>query len=482
MRLGKTALAHFGTQVVTSVAGFAATWVIAVILGADALGGYTVMVSLGFFWLAIPTKAVGTAVTKRMSEGVDTGPFFGAGAVLNGLLGILLGGSVLMGGELLSRFVSADGNAFLAVVTEFNVEIALLVAGTATYQTVISGLQGQKQVARSGGLKAIERITRSIALISLVAASYGIGALVLGHAVSLFVVALLGIAVFARIRPRIPNRDHLASILEFARFGWMSTLSSHTFGWMDTFVLSLFIGTTLIGVYEAAWGIASLLGMFGMSIRQTLFPEVSDLSSDGNLDRVRHYLDEGIAFGGIIVIPGLVGAIVMGERVLRFYRPEFAQGALVLVILVATYALDVYGSQFVDAINGIDRPDVTYRLNALFVGSNVGLNLVLVPTVGWVGAAIATLLSTALRTVLAYRAIDDVLDGAPLPATVIGSQVIASLVMAVGLAPVLHVSPAGRIWTITLVATGAGIYGLALIALSGRVRRKVRMVSPIANL
>ena len=49
MRLGKTAASHFISQVVVTLSGFVATWLIAFVLGASGLGRYSVVVSLGFF-------------------------------------------------------------------------------------------------------------------------------------------------------------------------------------------------------------------------------------------------------------------------------------------------------------------------------------------------------------------------------------------------------------------------------------------------
>ena len=160
---------------------------------------------------------------------------------------------------------------------------------------------------------------------------------------------------------------------------------------------------------------------------------------------------------------------------------EFEQGAPVLVLLVAAYAVDVYGAQFVDVVNGIDRPDVTYRINAWFVGTNLTLNLALVPTVGWYGAALATALSTAFRTALGFRAAGDVLNSLTVPVGVIARQAGAALVMAVALVPVVPRVPGGRVWTLALVGGGAAVYFLALLVLSDRVRRKVRMIAPVSG-
>ena len=58
MRLGRTAFLHFLSQVVVSVSGFAATFAIARLGGADVLGGVAVAVALTF-WLDVPRTGHG---------------------------------------------------------------------------------------------------------------------------------------------------------------------------------------------------------------------------------------------------------------------------------------------------------------------------------------------------------------------------------------------------------------------------------------
>ena len=135
MRVGKITFVHFLSQIVVSVAGFLATFLIARLLGAGPLGIYSVSVAVGFFWLTIPASAVGSAIIKRVSEGGDRAASMSAGVLLN--LSILLLTVVLV--------LSFDGIINRYVGAEVSDLIALLVAGSISFKTMMTGLSGQKK-------------------------------------------------------------------------------------------------------------------------------------------------------------------------------------------------------------------------------------------------------------------------------------------------------------------------------------------------
>jgi O-antigen/teichoic acid export membrane protein len=476
MRLGKTALSHFASQVVVTLSGFAATFLIAVVLGAEGLGQYAVVVSLGFFWLLIPANAVTMAVKKRMSEGETPGRFLGGGILLNTGIGVVLVALVLSAGELLGGVVSRD-RELMVVLIEFDTEIAAIVLAAIAFRTVRSALHGQKRVAEGGWLKAAERAVRTILQVGALLLGLGVTGVSFGHAASLLVVAVAGI-LLSRYRPRLPSVADLRSLADYARFAWVGALRSRVFGWLDTLVLSVFVGASLIGIYEAAWGIASMLAIASGSISHTLFPEISDISTEGSVDQVRHYLDEALAFSAIFVIPGLAGIAVLGTRVLSFYRPEFGRGTGVLLILVVAYLADVFASQFTSVINAVDRPDAAFRVNLLFIVTNIVLNVVLVSQVGWYGAAIATAVSAGLRAVAGYWVLESIIGGITVPFVPLGRQVAAALVMAGAVYPVVPLAPAGRIGTLLLAGLGAAVYAGVLLAIAPRIRSKTLALLP----
>ena len=476
MRIGKAALSHFLSQVVVTCAGFAATWLIAFVLGADGLGVYSVIVSLGFFWLVIPGNAVAMSMKKRISEGESPGEFLGGGVLLNAATVLIISALVLASGELLGGVVSRD-RELMRVLINYDVAIVALLAAAIAYRTMSGSLQGQKRVATTGWLKAVERVGRTVLQVGALVLGLGVAGITFGHAGALAVITVVGVVVSAQ-RPGLPSGGQLRSLLEYAKYAWVGALRGRVFGWLDTIFLSFFVSASLIGIYEAAWGIASMLAIASTSISQTLFPEVSDLSTDEGFDRIRHYLDEALAFSGVFIIPGLAGATVIGERVLRFYRPEFGQGSTVLLILIGAYIADTFASQFTNVINGIDRPDAAFRVNATFIVVNALLNAVLIWRFGWTGAAAATALSSGLRAAAGYVVLDRLIGHVSVPFGQLGRQSLASVVMVLLLVPVAPIAPAGRLGTVLLAGYGAAVYTVVLLSIAPRIRSKARALVP----
>ena len=470
MHLGRTTAVHFGAQVVLSVAGFVATFLIARLLGAETLGIYVVAVAL-LFVFNIPANAISDALNKRISEGTDRGSYLFAGLALNGIAGGGLAVLVVALAEYVDSYVGAPVSHLVAVLILANVGLL----------TVSGALRGQKRVASAGVLEALERVGRTAAQVAFIVLGYGLTGLFVGHAASLATAAALGVVLF-EIRPSPPSRREFRRLVGYARYSWLGTLKTRAFGWMDTIVLAFFVAPALIGIYEVAWTLASTLALVGNSVQQTLFPELSELGVDDDYDRIHHYLNEGLVFVGVFAIPGAFGAAILGPRLLRIYRPEFVQGASILLLLIVARLIASYGSQFLSAINAVDRPDVAFRINLVFVVTNVALNVVLVAAIGWFGAAIATALSATIALTLSHRALAHLIGAPTVPYAEIGRELLASAAMALLVLGIAEPAPQSHYATVGLVLFGAVVYAGTLLAISGRVRRKVWALVPRSGL
>ncbi|WP_226021388.1 polysaccharide biosynthesis C-terminal domain-containing protein [Halomicrobium salinisoli] len=467
LRLGREATLHFASQVGVTLAGFVASFVIARVSGADVFGLYSVAVAV-MFWLNVPTTAISTAMTKRLSEGIDRPTFLATGLLLEGGLAVVLGLGVATASPLLQGYVTAPTGPLLG----------LLVAANVGLVAVVGALQGEKKVAASGGLKTVERVVRSALHVGLVLLGYGASALVGGHVLSLLVAAAIGASLLDLDVGR-PSMAAARSLVEYARFSWLGKLKTRAFGWMDTIVLAAFaVGPGLIGVYEIAWNVASIFALLATSVRSTLFPELSELAADDGYGQVHHLLNEGMVFTGLFLIPGLFGAAVVGRGVLAIYGTEFTRGATILVVLVFARLLAAYGNQLLNVANAVDRPDVAFRVNSVFVTANLAFNVAFVSAFGWRGAAAATALSGSLVLILGYRSLRGIIGRPNVPWAELGKQAGAATLMALTVAALQTVLPRSHYVTVLLVGVGAAVYALALVSVSERVRTKAVALVP----
>lgn len=469
MQLGRTALIHFASLVLKSVAGFVATLYIARELGAGALGSYAIVTAI-LVWTSIPSSAIDRAMEKRMSEGEAVPAALGAGLVMNGIVSLALAIVVLLARGPINAYIGIQAAEILA---------GLLVLNT-LYWSVVSGLRGQKRVAVAGIAQVFNQSSRTLAQIGLIVAGFGITGVLVGHGISLLLAAVLGF-VWYEVEPSMPSREDIESLYDFARFSWLNIVQSRAISSMDTIVLALFVQSSLVGIYQVTWTLASMLYLFSNSIRSTLFPEMSELSASADYDQIRHLFDEALAYSGLFVLPGLFGAALLGDRVLRIYSPEFTQGASILMLLIVARLLTAYGEQCIGVLNAIDRPNLTFRINAVFIVTNVGLNFALIYFFGWYGAAFATVLSTGLMFLLSLWMLDQELGGLSIPYGELGRELTAGAIMAVFVFGLRGIAPPSNLGTILLVGVGAVIYTVSVLALSTRLRKKARAFIPASR-
>lgn len=467
LRLGRETLLHFGSQVAVTLAGFVATFAIARVGGADVFGLYAVAVALTF-WLNVPSTAVANAMTKRISEGADRGTYLGTGLAIQSGLALVLGLSVVAAAPVVSDYVTAPLGPLVGALVAANVALV----------AILAALKGEKRVAASGGLKTLERLIRSTLHVGVILLGYGVSALLAGHVAAMLIAALVGLTML-QVDVGRPSLAAAKSLFEYARYAWLGRLKTRAFGWMDTIVLALFaIGPAFIGVYEVAWNVASIFALVSTSVSSTLFPELSEHSVEGGYDRVHHLLNEGFVFTGVFIIPGLFGAVVLGKEVLQIYGTEFTQGAAIVVVLVLARMLMAYGNQMLNVANAVDRPDVAFRVNAVFVATNLVLNVGLVYAFGWRGAAAATAVSGAVVLVLGYRALAGVIGRPDVPWLELLRQFAAAGLMTVVVVALQGALPRSHYVTVLLVGVGAAVYAIALIGLSARVRTKAEALFP----
>ncbi|PCR91545.1 oligosaccharide flippase family protein [Natrinema ejinorense] len=476
MRLGQTSIIHFASRLLSSVLGFVATIFIARLLGPETLGIYYLVLST-VAWLGIGVKmGIPEAINKRVSEGEDEAAYAIAGGTVVVSLFLVMSLLILLFSGWINDYIGYPAS-----------EVIILFLFVNLAKSVVNAiLSGQHLVHVLGVFSPIRTGTRSIVQIGAILGGFKITGLFFGYTVGYALVSVAGLWIVVRRFKEIqtPSVDHYRRLLSYAEYSWLGEIRSRAFNWVDVAVLGFFVSSSLVGIYTAAWNIAVFLILFGGSLSQTMFPEMSSLSAEEDAQSVTDLFETALTYGGLILIPGLIGGTLLGERLLRIYGEEFTQGATVLSVLIVATLIQGYQRQFTTTLDAIDRPDVSFRVNAVFIGANVILNVSLIPTFEVVGAAAATAASVAISLVVAYFSLSSLIEFS-VPLGEIGKQWAAAVVMGgvvyTGLwLESAYISVGNNIVVVlTLVGFGAAVYFGTLFAISSYFRTTVEQNIPV---
>jgi O-antigen/teichoic acid export membrane protein len=172
-------------------------------------------------------------------------------------------------------------------------------------------------------------------------------------------------------------------------------------GRADVIMLGILESSRSVGIYSAAARLTALVG-FGLHASNNIVaPLISELHSKNERDRLQKLLAVSSASVLLYTIGVGVFLILSGEYVLHLFGPEFVSGyAILLVVMVGEIIHAAMGPVgYLASMTG----DQWYASKALAMGAgiNITLNAVLIPTIGIMGAAIATVISkTCWNTII----------------------------------------------------------------------------------
>jgi len=469
MRLGQTSLLYFFSKFLATIIGFVGTIYFTRTLGEEIYGIYILTLTIVSWIGLIKTIGFTDAIAKRLSEGKDQEQYFTAGIIiLFSLTGIAI---------LIIYIFQQQINQYLGEPLT-DIVILLLVAAVLN-EFVDSGLHGTHNVHIYSVLAILKQFAQMVLMVVFVFTGYGLLGLLYGYAIGTVIATAIG---FIILSPKLafPQKKHFIRLFDFAKYSWIGSLQRQSFRDADILILGLFVQPALTGVYAVAYNLSKFLEIFGSGIKSTMFPEMSKQSSQENMNTVVTLTHDSLRFAGLFVIPGVAGSLVLGDRLMLIYGPGFVVGQDVLVILLLSLLMYTYTRQLLNTLNAIDRPDLAFRANGIFIFVNIVLNVVLVYHIGWVGAAIATTLSASIGFCMAMYYIRQIFS-LQFPTDEIALQILSAAVMGI-LIYFLRVTAEVQlnqfveynfIFVLFVVSFGAAVYFVTYLTFSTRFRKTV---------
>jgi O-antigen/teichoic acid export membrane protein len=175
----------------------------------------------------------------------------------------------------------------------------------------------------------------------------------------------------------------------------------------DTFMIGYFINESSVGIYNIALKVGTMSNFSLVAFITMFAPLISKLFHKGELGKLANIYKAITKWILAINLSFLSIIILFNENILLLFGEEFLVGsaALIFVACGQTVNAAVGPAEQVNIMTGY--PQYAFYNNLVTVFINVGLNYLLIPIYGILGAAIASLVSVAtvniIRVLLVYK-------------------------------------------------------------------------------
>lgn len=225
-----------------------------------------------------------------------------------------------------------------------------------------------------------------------------------GNAVNFFASAWMG-KIYLKMRPAF-DWGYWKKIFWEALPIFIVSMLGLIYFKIDTIMLSLLKTSEDVGIYGPPYKVVEILILFPAIFMGNVFPVVTHYiySQDS---RLQSAFQKAFDFLLITALPVVVGIIFVAQRVIRIVAgPEFvtahtippvfgipATSSFALQILIIAVGISFLSHLFGYLIIALGKQTKMILPNLFLVVFNVGLNLILIPRISYIGAAIVTVLT-----------------------------------------------------------------------------------------
>jgi O-antigen/teichoic acid export membrane protein len=396
------------------------------------VGANTALLLLGFIRLPILTKGLGAAL-------------YGTWSLINVTISLIFPFALLGLSAAVVRFLAAEkdryiiregflsacsvvfisGTAFSVLLFLFSDYLAvsiykdihlssyiklasILILFNSICELILNFFRMQRKI----GLYTILKLSRHALLVGLIVISlllgYKLTGVIIAVIVGVMLISLIGLLISLRqVGFHIPRFTNMKSYLKWG----VPLIPNSAILWIihvsDRYMISYFMGITAAGIYSAAYTIGEYASFTLMALSTVLYPTIIKSYEGGNLSETRKYLKYSLKYFMLIAIPSAFGLSVLAKPILSALTTiEFINGTTVIPFVAFGAILFGFHRICLSIIYIANKTQLALSSLGTSAALNIILNIILIPRIGILGAAVATFItcgSLGILTLLLSR-------------------------------------------------------------------------------
>lgn len=308
---------------------------------------------------------------------------------------------ILIASLIISSMLVLFSKTLAGLLFDDSIEIVLILALLIPVNCVSVTLQNVFRVFQDIKKYTIIDIARTysgiVVVLVLILSGYGIVEIVLSSLIiGLFFLILLFILVVSKVGIGLPHFSRMKQYLKFS----LPTIPSNIASWItnssDRYIIGMFLGLLFVGYYNPGYSLGEIIIIFMTPVDFVLVAIVAKYYNEQKLDVVRTLFKYAIKYYLLLAIPAFFGLSILAKPILYLLStPEIADQSYLVTTFIAF-------SMILKGIGGVATGKSLYlakkthisMMNWLLVAAvNIVLNIVLIPKMGILGAAIATMIA-----------------------------------------------------------------------------------------
>ena len=198
------------------------------------------------------------------------------------------------------------------------------------------------------------------------------------------------------------SKDLVGVIVTFSLPLLTSNIVAMVLTWTDSLMLGHYLGSGVVGLYNAASPLARFISMTVMALMTIYTPVVTGLFAQGKLKLVERFYAITAKWTFLLPFPLIFIFVEYPEQVIgALFGARYTGASSALVILSLGFALVAVAGPLVQTLVTMGKTVENMKGDLLGATVNVVLNYLLINSIGMIGAAVATFASYA--TAIAYK-------------------------------------------------------------------------------
>lgn len=308
---------------------------------------------------------------------------------------------VFLASGLLAEYYFKDPRAALLLKL-----LLLYVFGSLLYRIYRSVFNGFQNIKVYSVMEFMNNSFTLLLLLFFLHAGLGVYALALANVLTFVVMIIILFPFLLKTFPFFKHKvvDFWPVSKELLRFGlplFASSIAGKFIGDIDTLMLTYFSNLTNVGIYNVIYPSATMLLFVGGTLTEATFPMMVTFWAKKDLLRLTEGLRMLVKYSLILFVPPSLCVLFFSDFFIQsFFGKEYLPGVVALQVLIIGMLFFVVAGVYQNALIALGKPKIVAKIIIITAVANALGNLILIPTLGIKGAALANTLSFLLGLIL----------------------------------------------------------------------------------